>query len=324
MEINDSVYGKFTVKEPVLIELINSKPVQRLKGINQTGASQYVFPQNTLTRYDHCLGVMILLAKLGASVEEQIAGLLHDVPHTAFSHVVDYLFKDHSQSYHEKFHESIIMNSEIPAILAKYGCKVERILDEHNFHLLERPLPDLCADRIDYTLRDMVVCHSRTKNIPIYMKSFTVKNNEILMSDIESAKLFAEDYLFCDEEGWSHPRVIAIYQVLADAMKIALDEKIITNDNLFQNDEFVYNKMRDSGNPKIAEKLKMLNPKVFVEEDPIGYHFSAKAKSRHIDPKFIENGKVVRLSEALPEFKKRIAQHTKDFGKERFLKIVSY
>ena len=43
LEINDRVYGKIVIDEPVLIELINSKPVQRLKGINQAGASKYAW-----------------------------------------------------------------------------------------------------------------------------------------------------------------------------------------------------------------------------------------------------------------------------------------
>ena len=47
-------------------------------------------------------------------------------------------------------------NSEIPAILAKYGYNYEEILlDDSKWTLLERSAPELCADRVDYTLRDM-------------------------------------------------------------------------------------------------------------------------------------------------------------------------
>lgn len=38
---------------------------------------------------------MLLNRQLDASMEEQIVALLHDVSHTAFSHVIDYVFDDH-------------------------------------------------------------------------------------------------------------------------------------------------------------------------------------------------------------------------------------
>ena len=49
----------------------------------------------------------------------------------------------------------VIKQSSIPAILEKYGYEVENILDTSRWSLLEQPAPALCADRIDYTLRDM-------------------------------------------------------------------------------------------------------------------------------------------------------------------------
>ncbi len=98
---------------------------------------------------------MFLLKKYDASLEEQIAGLLHDVPHTAFSHVVDFVFgTGKHQGYHERFMKQVIYDSEIPSILEEHGIDVEEVLDESNFKLLERGVPDLCADRIDYFLRD--------------------------------------------------------------------------------------------------------------------------------------------------------------------------
>lgn len=90
MIISDVLYGEFEVDQ-VVEELILSKSVQRLKGIHQTGASYLVNKEWNVTRFDHSVGVMLLVKKLGGSVEEQIAGLLHDVSHTAFSHVVDYV-----------------------------------------------------------------------------------------------------------------------------------------------------------------------------------------------------------------------------------------
>ncbi|HUB93002.1 MAG TPA: HD domain-containing protein [Verrucomicrobiae bacterium] len=89
MTIDDRVYGSAEVNSNVLLDLINSQPVQRLKGIAQFGIPDEFYHKQNYSRYEHSVGVMILLQRLGASEEEQIAGLLHDVSHTAFSHVID-------------------------------------------------------------------------------------------------------------------------------------------------------------------------------------------------------------------------------------------
>ena len=41
-----------------------------------------------------------LLKKFGASTEEQIAGLIHDVSHSAFSHCIDYVLDEGSEKTH--------------------------------------------------------------------------------------------------------------------------------------------------------------------------------------------------------------------------------
>lgn len=94
------IYGVYKI-EQVLEDLINSKPVQRLRGGHQGGASYLVNPKWNVTRYEHSVGVMLLIRKLGGSLEEQIAGLLHDVSHTAFSHVVDFALDQKAENYHE-------------------------------------------------------------------------------------------------------------------------------------------------------------------------------------------------------------------------------
>lgn len=327
ININDRIYGKTIINEPVLIELINSKPIQRLRGINQAGASQYALEGKTVTRYEHSLGVMILLKKLGASVEEQIAGLLHDIPHTAFSHVIDFVFKDkdHNHEFHEKFHEKIILQSEIPTILKKFNMDINRILNEHNFPLLEKSLPDLCADRIDYTLRDMVASEGFSDKINKYISGFIVRNNEIIVNSELIAKSFAEDYLRIDEENWSHPMEVALFQILADAIKIALDEKILTEKDLFEDDLCVYTKLKNSGNRLILKKLDMLNPNLKIIDDPDDFHFHSRNKLRYINPKFLNsNGSINKVADIFKDFSDKLVKHEELIKKGNFVKIVSY
>ena len=101
-----TVYGSCIIKEPILLDLLENDMVQRLKGINQYGTRGYVKVMTEYTRYQHSVGVMMLLRLFGASLQEQVAGLLHDVSHTVFSHVSDYLFtpEDLSNAYQDGIH----------------------------------------------------------------------------------------------------------------------------------------------------------------------------------------------------------------------------
>src|SRR3989344_4642865 len=154
MVVSDRVYGQIQITHPLIKELINSSPVQRLKKVGQSGADNLIDLTRNISRFEHSIGVWYLLQKYGANTEEQVAGLLHDTPHTAFSHVADMVFPNEDYTYHERFTEKVILDSEIPGILKKYGLSAKRILNKSKFHLLDAELPDLSADRIDYFLRD--------------------------------------------------------------------------------------------------------------------------------------------------------------------------
>ena len=327
MDINDKVYGLTTIDEPVLIELIKSKPLQRLRGIHQLGASQYAICGESVTRYEHSLGVMILLSKLGASTEEQIAGLLHDTPHTAFSHVIDFVFKEnnHNQEFHEKFYEKIIVQSEIPRILKKYDFDVNRILDDSNFPLLERNLPDLCADRVDYTLRDMTAHYGFSDKISQYVSSFIVYDNEIIINDASIAKSFAEDYIQMHKDVWSNNFGVALFQILADAIKIALDDGILTENDLFEDDIYVYTKLKESGNKLITEKLSMLNPNLKIVDNPSDFDFHSRNKLRYINPKYLcSDGSINRVADTFEDYSNKLVAHKEWIERGHFVKVVSY
>ncbi len=121
MIISDSVYGKIKIESPVLLELIKSEPIQRLKGISQFGIPEEFYYLKNFSRYEHSIGVMILLKKLGADEKEQIAGLLHDVSHTAFSHVIDWVVGDGlTEDYQDKQHKKFIQSSSLTKILKKF------------------------------------------------------------------------------------------------------------------------------------------------------------------------------------------------------------
>ncbi len=167
-KVSDKVYGDFEITEPIILELLNCPAMQRLKGVDQAGYRPLWVKLNNnadINEYDnsrfaHSVGVYSLLYKYGAPLEEQIAGLIHDVSHSAFSHCIDYVLdvgSEKEQNHQDNLFEEFVRKTEIPEILKKYGFDPEHILNDKNFPLKEKELPDLCADRIDYSLRTAIL-----------------------------------------------------------------------------------------------------------------------------------------------------------------------
>jgi len=97
MKYKDRIYGEFKIAEPVILELIASKAMERLKEIDQAGYFEPYYPGTAHSRFEHSVGVYLLLKMFGAPIHEQIAGLIHDVSHSAFSHCVDYALDEGSE-----------------------------------------------------------------------------------------------------------------------------------------------------------------------------------------------------------------------------------
>ena len=306
---HDRIYGACDIKEPVLIELIHSQPLVRLKKINQAGASQYLFPWKNVTRFEHSLGVLFLLRQFGASVNQQIAGLLHDVPHTAFSHVADFVFANRNHEFHELFHESIIRKSDVVAILKKH--KIPRtVIHPEKFGLLERPIPDLCADRIDYALRDHFAWKKDHVSISAKLGGLKVHQGEFVFDNPYSAEAFATDYLTMDQKVWGDLREAAMYEMLAQAIQHAMEKRLLTLTDLFTDDETVLNLLRQKGDAFIRKKLNYLTPHVRIEAATRGnYHLFIKTKVRYVDPKILAGGHIKRLSEMSRKYKRLLDEH---------------
>ncbi|WP_242246147.1 HD domain-containing protein [Bacillus cereus group sp. BfR-BA-01523] len=297
MIISDVLYGEFEV-DKVLEELILSKSVQRLKGIHQNGASYLINENWNVTRFDHSVGVMLLIKKLGGSVEEQIAGLLHDVSHTAFSHVIDYVFDNRNESYHEEIFSSVVKNSEIPAILVKHDYNYEDILlDDSNWTLLERSAPELCADRVDYTLRDMYTYgYTSLEEVHSFLEDLIAVNGKMVLQSIEMAEWFTETYYKEVIDFFMKPMNIYGNDMLAKTLKLALYKKVIHADDFLLEDHELITKLQLCNDPEVEVLLSKVHPNVKVKEDRNDYDLYQKNKVRLIDPPLLHEVEVVQAS----------------------------
>ena len=298
MRINDSIYGEFEV-EKIFEELINTKEVQRLKNIHQGGACYLVNPKWNISRYDHSVGTMLFIRMMGGSIEEQIAGLLHDISHTAFSHVIDFVLDNIEDSYHEDIFEKIVEKSDIPRILTDYGYDYKDIIyNQDRWTILERSAPALCADRVDYTLRDMYTYgYISLTAIKRFLEDLAIVDDEIVIKSIAGAEWFVNTYYKEVIGFFMNPLNVYSNDRLSKAVKLALSLKEITLEDLSEDDNYVFNLLKNSKSKEISKLLKELNHDVQVIESDEEYDIHQVNKFRIIDPTVVINGLKYKASE---------------------------
>ncbi|PEE71977.1 HD domain-containing protein [Bacillus thuringiensis] len=324
MIISDVLYGEYEVDQ-VVEELISSKSMQRLKGIHQAGASYLMNEKWNVTRFDHSVGVMLLVKKLGGSVEEQIAGLLHDVSHTAFSHVIDYVFDNEDESYHEEIFSSVVKNSEIPAILAKHGYNYEDILlDDSKWTLLERSAPELCADRVDYTLRDMhTYGYISLEEVHSFLEDVIAVEGKMVLQSIEMAEWFTETYYKEVIDFFMKPMNIYGNDMLAKMLKVALHKRIIHADDFLLEDEELISKLQQCNDSEVHALLRKVHPNVKVKEARDDYDLYQKNKVRLIDPPLLREGEVVQSSVVSEKIKQMSEVAYEKAVRGMYVKVIS-
>lgn len=145
----------------VEVQLVDTPAYQRLRWIKQLGSANLVYPGANHTRHEHCMGTCHVVGKMADSAglesgDKQlasVAGLLHDLGHTAFSHLGDEIdgVEDHVIRTIK-----IITETEITDILSEEGIDSKEvnqiIMGKHKWGPLVSG--DLDGDRLDYLVRD--------------------------------------------------------------------------------------------------------------------------------------------------------------------------
>jgi len=245
IQVNDFLYGKMELPM-VFSDLLNTDALKRLGGIHQSGAIFLVNPDICHSRLEHAIGVTMLIRMLGGSELEQIAGLLHDISHTAFSHVGDYVFDNTEEDYHEKIFAEVLCRSEVPDVLLNYGYNVNQTL-YGTFNILEQPLPALCADRLDYTLRDGihggVISRQRARE---FLTSIVLKDGKIAVNAETEVAWINEAFKKLNDDVFKLPLHLYANGKMAELIKKFLNKGVLVESDLFKTDTMLLNKIRTS------------------------------------------------------------------------------
>ncbi len=170
--IRDPVHGYISITE-VEKRIIDTWPVQRLRGIKQLSIASIVYPGGEHTRFSHALGAMHVAGQIadslkkgvGVSDEEKqlvrLASLLHDIGHGPFSHSFEELLVKKLGVNHEQMGERVVRESELADALNDCGFRPAEVIElafgkessgKRYLHQITSSQVD--ADKMDFLVRD--------------------------------------------------------------------------------------------------------------------------------------------------------------------------
>jgi len=146
-----------------LLEFAGVPPMERLKKVGMNCGCEYTqFPRfaniGPYSRWDHSLGVALIVWHFTNDKAQTLAGLFHDITTPVFAHVVDFLNGDHlrQESTEAGVEDCLRASSEVMALLSQYGLEPEQVSDYHRYPIADNDSPALSADRLEYTLGNLL------------------------------------------------------------------------------------------------------------------------------------------------------------------------
>jgi HD superfamily phosphohydrolase len=180
--LRDPVHGLVAFEgqfERVVVSLLATREVQRLRNVRQLGFTSLVFPGAEHSRFAHCVGAAHVMVRLLARVREVqgvlppelrldaeaeidavAAALLHDLGHGPFSHLFEEVLP-HAR-HHEDWTVEVLLDDSsevhraLQSISADMPVRVATLLTgTHRLGYLSHSVSGtLDVDRCDYLLRD--------------------------------------------------------------------------------------------------------------------------------------------------------------------------
>lgn len=174
----DPVHDYIYVQHQVILDLINTKEMQRLRRVKQLGASSFTFHGAEHSRFTHSLGVYEITRRIcdlflrnyptenpgdglwddSERLVALCAALLHDIGHGAYSHTFEHIF----HTNHEMITQEIItspktgVNKVLRNVDPEFPKQVAAVINHtySNPQVVQMISSQCDADRMDYLLRD--------------------------------------------------------------------------------------------------------------------------------------------------------------------------
>lgn len=293
-----------------------SPEMLRLQDIGMNCGCEYTsFPRfqglKPYSRWDHSLGVALIVWKFTADPAQALAGLFHDIATPVFAHVVDFLRGDYlTQEATEDGTRSVIEQSaSLCGLLGKLGLHVDDVCDYHRYPIADNDTPRLSADRLEYTLGNTLNYAIRDEAaVRRFYNDITVGRNEdgvpeLMFRSPDVAFDFAQAAMDCSEIYVADEDRYAM-QILSELLAFALEKHVITENDLYTTETAVIQKQLQ--HPETAQAWNRFRAMARMEraEKPLGDSWrQIFAKKRYIDPCVLNLG---RVSARASEYQERV------------------
>ena len=289
-----------------LREFAATPPMRRLRDVGMNCGCEYTkFPRfadiGPYSRYDHSLGVALIVWHFTGDMAQALAGLFHDVTTPVFAHVVDFLNGDHlrQESTEAGVEECLKASPEVLELLNRYGLTVEQVSDYHIYPIADNDSPALSADRLEYTLGNLLNYGFADLSIVRgFYEDLTVGqdergNPELVFRSPEIAAAFTSAALknahvyVADEDRFA-------MQTLAELLRFALEHGVLERSDLHTTEPAVIEKLkRDPACQSLWHKFRGYSRMEKRWERPTEEGWlRIDAKKRWIDPISQEKGRV--------------------------------
>jgi HD superfamily phosphohydrolase len=266
--LRDSVHGNIRLSEAEL-EVLDTPQMQRLRGVKQLGFSYLVYPGANHTRFEHSLGTMhicgMFAEHFGYDEVIRMAGLLHDVGHMPFSHLLEDLM---GRTHEERTVE--IVKNDLSGVLEKHGFGIKEVIEKIKDPALCGPLG---SDRLDYLMRDAHYCGVAYGIIDLerVLDILEKKGKDLVIKEkgIETAEsvLLARYLMF--PTVYSHHVARIAGNMLKRAVKFAVDRGELNSGHIQDmKDEELLMRLKDTGSGHIVKRIseRRLLKRLFVSK----------------------------------------------------------
>lgn len=325
--MSHSIYDIYHESIPDYVQdIIKTSIFQRLKDVGMNCGMEYTqfkpFKHCLgVSRYDHSMGVALIVYHLTYDKHQTVAALLHDIATPVFAHVIDFMYHDYiQQETTENLTEEMIKNSlELQSIFKRYQINSDKVINYHDYPIADNDTPKLSADRLEYTLSNAVHYQFMTKeDIQTIYKHIKVndRKDEIIFDDLEIARLFTQVMLKCslcytsDENRFS-------MEYLARLIRLAIDHHVCLYDDLYTTETQVIQKLLNHPQTKdIYENYTHFHTVLRSPFPQTGY-LKVNAKKRYINP-MVNHQRILDIDQDLH---KKVKDYLSD-DFERYIKAV--